>query len=76
LSLTTRPPWACSSADCQVRHSADTRQVTVRATATPAEEHKRLGFTQAGLAEIMGVSAGRVSQIEHGEVATVEALAT
>lgn len=40
-----------------------------------AEERKRLGFTQAGLAEIMGVSAGRVSQIEHGEVATVEALA-
>ncbi|MCX0271668.1 helix-turn-helix transcriptional regulator [Nocardia zapadnayensis] len=40
-----------------------------------AEERKRLGFTQAGLAEIMGVSPGRVSQIEHGEVATVEALA-
>ena len=39
-------------------------------------ERKRLGFTQAGLAEIMGVSPGRVSQIEHGEVATVEALAT
>lgn len=41
-----------------------------------AEERKRLGFTQAGLAELMGVSAGRVSQIEHGEVSTVEALAT
>jgi DNA-binding XRE family transcriptional regulator len=41
-----------------------------------AEERKRLGFTQAGLAEIMGVSPGRVSQIERGEVATVEALAT
>lgn len=40
-----------------------------------AEERKRLGFTQAGLAEIMNVSPGRVSQIEHGEVATVEALA-
>lgn len=40
-----------------------------------AEGRKRLGFTQAGLAEIMGVSPGRVSQIEHGEVATVEALA-
>ncbi|MGN2635604.1 helix-turn-helix domain-containing protein [Nocardia takedensis] len=40
-----------------------------------AEERKRLGFTQAGLADIMGVSPGRVSQIEHGEVATVEALA-
>ena len=40
-----------------------------------AEERKRLGFTQAGLAEMMGVSPGRVSQIEHGEVATVEALA-
>ncbi len=40
-----------------------------------AEERRRLGFTQAGSAEIMGVSPGRVSQIEHGEVATVEALA-
>ncbi|WP_327150149.1 helix-turn-helix domain-containing protein [Nocardia sp. NBC_01329] len=39
-----------------------------------AEERKRLGFTQAGSAEIMGVSPGRVSRIEHGEVATVEAL--
>ncbi|MGW1740580.1 hypothetical protein ACWCPQ_17420 [Nocardia sp. NPDC001965] len=37
-----------------------------------AEERKRLGFTQAGLAEIMG-GPGRASQIEHGEVATVEA---
>jgi DNA-binding XRE family transcriptional regulator len=32
-----------------------------------AEQRKRLGFTQAGLAEIMGVTPGRVSQIEHGE---------
>lgn len=40
-----------------------------------AEERKRLGFTQAGLADIMGVSPGRVSQIENGDVATVEALA-
>jgi DNA-binding XRE family transcriptional regulator len=31
-----------------------------------AEERKRLGFTQAALAEIMGVSPGRVSQIERG----------
>jgi DNA-binding XRE family transcriptional regulator len=40
-----------------------------------AEQRKRLGFTQAGLAEIMGVTLGRVSQIEQGEVSTVEALA-
>lgn len=40
-----------------------------------AEQRQRLGFTQAGLAEIMGVTPGRVSQIEHGEVSTVEALA-
>ncbi|MGI5216775.1 helix-turn-helix domain-containing protein [Nocardia sp. CA-290969] len=40
-----------------------------------AEERKRLGSTQAGSAEITGVSPGRVSQIEHGEVAMVEALA-
>ncbi len=36
----------------------------------------RLGFTQAGLAEIMSVTPGRVSQIEHGEVSTAEALAS
>jgi transcriptional regulator with XRE-family HTH domain len=41
-----------------------------------AEQRKRLGFTQAGLAEIMGVTLGRVSQIEQGEVSTVEALAS
>lgn len=35
-----------------------------------AEQRRRLGFTQAGLAEIMGVTPGRVSQIEHGEVST------
>ena len=40
-----------------------------------AEERNRLGFTQAGLAEIMGVTPGRVSQIERGEVATVDVLA-
>src|ERR1700745_2213332 len=41
-----------------------------------AEQRRRLGFTQAGLAEIMGVTPGLVSQIEHGEVSTVEALAS
>ena len=41
-----------------------------------AAERKRLGFTQAGLAELMGVSPGRISQIERGEVATVEAIAS
>jgi DNA-binding XRE family transcriptional regulator len=41
-----------------------------------AEQRRRLGFTQAGLAEIMGVTPGRVSQIEHGEVSTVAALAS
>ncbi|MBF6300919.1 helix-turn-helix transcriptional regulator [Nocardia amamiensis] len=40
-----------------------------------AEERKRLNFTQAGLAEIMGVSPGRASQIERGQVATVDAIA-
>jgi DNA-binding XRE family transcriptional regulator len=40
-----------------------------------AEERKRLGVTQAGLAKIMSVSPGRVSQIERGEIATVDAIA-
>jgi transcriptional regulator with XRE-family HTH domain len=41
-----------------------------------AGQRERLGFTQAGLAEIMGVTLGCVSQIEQGEVSTVEALAS
>jgi DNA-binding XRE family transcriptional regulator len=40
-----------------------------------AEERKRHGLTQAQLAETMGVTPGRVSQIERGEVSTIEALA-
>lgn len=40
-----------------------------------AEERKRNGLTQAQLAEIMGVTPGRVSQIERGEVSTIEAIA-
>ncbi|HWB37684.1 MAG TPA: helix-turn-helix transcriptional regulator, partial [Rugosimonospora sp.] len=33
-----------------------------------AEERKRLGLTQRDVAEAMGVTAGRVSQIEHGDL--------
>lgn len=40
-----------------------------------AEERKRRGLTQAQLAEIMRVSPGRVSQIERGEVPTLDAIA-
>lgn len=40
-----------------------------------AEERKRHGLTQAQLAKAMGVTPGRVSQIERGEVATIEAIA-
>ena len=40
-----------------------------------AEERKRRGLTQAQLAQTMGVTAGRVSQIERGEVATIVAIA-
>ena len=40
-----------------------------------AEERKRHGLTQAQLAQAMGVSPGRVSQIERGELATIDAVA-
>jgi ribosome-binding protein aMBF1 (putative translation factor) len=40
-----------------------------------AEERKRQGLTQAQLAEAMGVTPGRVSQVERGELATIEAVA-
>jgi ribosome-binding protein aMBF1 (putative translation factor) len=40
-----------------------------------AEERKRRGLTQAQLAQAMRVSAGRVSQIERGELATIDAVA-
>jgi DNA-binding XRE family transcriptional regulator len=40
-----------------------------------AEERKRHGLTQAQLAQAMHVTPGRVSQIERGEVSTLEAIA-
>ena len=40
-----------------------------------ADERKQRGITQAQLAETMGVTPGRVSQIERGEVSTIEAIA-
>jgi DNA-binding XRE family transcriptional regulator len=40
-----------------------------------AEERKRRGLTQAQLAQAMRVSPGRVSQIERGELATIDAVA-
>jgi len=57
---------------------AERRRKTVMARQTGfrlAEERKRHGVTQARLAELMGVTAGRVSQIERGELATIEAVA-
>jgi DNA-binding XRE family transcriptional regulator len=33
-----------------------------------AEERKRLGLTQRQVAEIMGVTPGRISQIENGDL--------
>ena len=40
-----------------------------------AEERKQRGLTQAQLAQTMGVTPGRVSQIECGELSTIEAIA-
>jgi len=40
-----------------------------------AERRKALGLTQAEVAERMGVTKSRVSQIERGEVSTIEAVA-
>jgi DNA-binding XRE family transcriptional regulator len=39
-----------------------------------AGERKRRGITQAQLAQAMGVTPGRVSQIERGELATIDAV--
>ncbi|MEV4478050.1 helix-turn-helix transcriptional regulator [Nonomuraea sp. NPDC049504] len=40
-----------------------------------AERRKSLGLSQTELADLMGVTKSRVSQIERGEVSTVEAIA-
>jgi DNA-binding XRE family transcriptional regulator len=40
-----------------------------------AERRKALGLTQAEVAERMSVTKSRVSQIERGEVSTIEAVA-
>ena len=39
-----------------------------------AKERKRHGLTQAQLADVMGITPGRVSQIERGEVSTLDAI--
>ncbi|MCE7082800.1 helix-turn-helix domain-containing protein [Streptomyces sp. ST2-7A] len=40
-----------------------------------AERRKALGMTQSDVAELMDMTKGRISQIERGEVSTVEAIA-
>ncbi|WP_261553545.1 helix-turn-helix domain-containing protein [Frankia tisae] len=40
-----------------------------------AERRRHLGLTQTDVAEHMGVSKGRISQIERGEVSTVDVIA-
>ncbi|MEV4292235.1 helix-turn-helix transcriptional regulator [Nonomuraea bangladeshensis] len=40
-----------------------------------AERRKSVGMSQAEVADLMGVTKSRVSQIERGEVSTVEAIA-
>src|SRR5580704_6348370 len=40
-----------------------------------ADERKQRGLTQAQLAEVMGVTPGRVSQIKRGQLSTIEAIA-
>jgi DNA-binding XRE family transcriptional regulator len=40
-----------------------------------AEERKQRGLTQAQLAQTVGVTPARVSQIERGELSTIEAIA-
>ncbi|MEU7569887.1 helix-turn-helix transcriptional regulator [Micromonospora sp. NPDC049240] len=39
-----------------------------------AEIRKQLGMTQAQLAEAAGLSQARISQIEHGEIVSLETL--
>lgn len=40
-----------------------------------AERRKELGLTQADVADRMGVTKGRVSQVENGDVSTVDVIA-
>ncbi|MEV0617382.1 helix-turn-helix transcriptional regulator [Nonomuraea sp. NPDC050404] len=40
-----------------------------------AERRKSLGLSQTEVADLMGVTKSRISQIERGEVSTVEAIA-
>ena len=40
-----------------------------------AERRKALGLTQAQVAERMGMTKSRVSQVERGEVSTIDAVA-
>lgn len=40
-----------------------------------AERRQALGLTQADVAKLMSVTKGRVSQIEHGTVSTIDVVA-
>ena len=73
-SGTARPTWTGSAAPKKLSGGAR-RSWPARAATSLPEERKRHGLTQAQLATAMGVSPGRVSQVERGELATIEAVA-
>lgn len=56
-----------------VEHASRRNQAWINAYRL-AERRTDLGFTQAEVAERMGVTKSRVSQIERGEVSTVDVI--
>jgi DNA-binding XRE family transcriptional regulator len=64
------------SAEDQVagkRMASERREAYVRGHQL-AEMRTSAGVTQAGLADVLGVSQARVSKIEHGEVSGIEVI--
>ena len=61
-----------AGADVVAAHSS---QMLARVRAhTLAEVRRRKGLTQKQVAEAMGVSVGRISQIEHGDLSGLDVL--
>ncbi len=70
-----RPQVVAELGGEQVAAQAHRRQQAYIDAYRLAERRTALGLTQAEVAERMGVTKGRVSQIERGEVSTVDVIA-
>ncbi|MFE3447572.1 helix-turn-helix domain-containing protein [Nonomuraea sp. NPDC059194] len=80
--MTNFPKWSDIRADIVANSGGEEAVIETRRHTQAyidgyrlAERRKTLGLTQTDVADRMGVTKSRVSQIERGEVSTIEAIA-